>query len=199
MIRNDNQYRQALQRRAELKRKLDEKREKYSGIEAAIITAGLELELKQIMEDLKEFSLLRFMELNDAVMGPLQRPILLDQISDLLLKLRLASGLTQTQFAKDLGWKQSNISRFENENYGSHTVSKVVEYASALGIWLKVIPSITDEPEGYMYESERESASSSIEYSKSQASTFLSKPIQFEGATHKGNIERAYQEIDTTI
>jgi transcriptional regulator with XRE-family HTH domain len=82
----------------------------------------------------------------------LNKPILIDNISELLSKLRIAANLSQHEMADKLGWEQSNLSRFENENYNSQTISKIVEYVSALGVWLHITPSLTEEikPENKM-------------------------------------------------
>jgi transcriptional regulator with XRE-family HTH domain len=83
--------------------------------------------------------------------------------------------------AELLGWEQSNLSRFENENYSSQTISKIVEFASALGIYLHVTPSLTEEPEqpqtqpkiGQINLEETTSTSSeSLQFEKSDIDTY---------------------------
>lgn len=199
MIRNNNQMKLATSRRDMLEQKLIEYRSNYSGIEAEIMTSALKLELKQIREDVIEYGLLHLMSLEDAVEGPLQKPMLLDQISDILTKLRLASGFTQTELASELGWEQSNVSRFENENYGSHTVSKVVEYASALGIWLKVIPSLTDELETFAFRKDKDIAPTTVDFISTQESTSQPKSTWPERTTHSGTIANVYRVQEATI
>ena len=56
-----------------------------------------------------------------------------------LIAMRTAAGKTQEQMAELLGTKKSSISRLESMNSDSSpTLSRIEEYASALGYRLKV-------------------------------------------------------------
>ncbi|HCS40669.1 MAG TPA: hypothetical protein DIW44_13940 [Anaerolineaceae bacterium] len=101
---------------------------------------------KNTLEDqIIEYQFLTNSNFKESIDNLLNKPFLLDNIGELLAKIRIASKLSQTEMANRLGWEQSNLSRFESENYSSQTISKIVEYASALGVWLHVRPSITEQ------------------------------------------------------
>jgi len=53
--------------------------------------------------------------------------------------------------AEKLGWQQPNLSRFESENYSSQTIAKITEFVGILGIYLHVMPSITEEPRNIIF------------------------------------------------
>lgn len=145
MIRNDKQLKGARDYVLELQSEIDELRSQYSGIEAKIFSNALELDIQRLEKEIRDYTQLRMLSLEEAVEDVLREPILVDNIGDLLTKLRIAKGWTQKKLADSLGWKQPNISRFENENYSSQTVSKIVEYASELGVWLHVSPSMEEK------------------------------------------------------
>lgn len=199
MIRNDNQLIQLTERKKELEQEIEEIRTQYSGIEADILATGLELEVSQIKEDAREYCLLRMMTLAEAVQGPLQRPFLIDHVSDLLSKLRIASGKTQTELASILGWKQSNVSRFESENYSAHSLSKVIEYASTLGIWLHVIPALTDELDTIDFYSREGVTSSGITSTSFRIQGTVSAPPKHDSNTHSGITSNVFQGNEVVV
>jgi transcriptional regulator with XRE-family HTH domain len=118
----------------------------YTGIQYEFYVQPLIIEMQELDKRINEFKKLTYLPFEQAIGDVLSTPVLIDNISELLVKLRIASKKTQAEMAKQLGWKQSNLSRFENENYSAQTISKIVEFASAMGIYLHVIPSITEEP-----------------------------------------------------
>jgi transcriptional regulator with XRE-family HTH domain len=99
------------------------------------------------LDKIIEYKKLKELPFTDAITSLLSRPVLIDNIGELLAKLRIAAKLSQSDIAQRLGWQQSNLSRFESENYNSQTINKIVEYASLLGVWLHVQPSLTEEAE----------------------------------------------------
>jgi transcriptional regulator with XRE-family HTH domain len=101
-------------------------------------------EEEELKEEIEEYRIIREVNLEEAVSGILSEHVLIDNIGPLLAKLRIAAKMTQEDLANELGWEQSNLSRFENESYSSQTIGKVVEYTSALGVWLLVKPSLSD-------------------------------------------------------
>jgi transcriptional regulator with XRE-family HTH domain len=144
MIKNDNQLTETIRQLRELEQYAESLEEQYSGAELRLMLAGIERQLQDIKREVDEYQELRQLTLEEAVSGRLQRGTHVEQLGDLLARLRVAAGLTQSQLAERLGWHQSNVSRFESENYSSQTLVKIVEYASALNVWLYVLPSLSD-------------------------------------------------------
>lgn len=146
MIRNDAQLRHAEDRLKEIYETIEQFAQLHSGRELRFFTDSLEQEAEERRAEIEEYLQLRDQTLEEAIQGVLREPSLLGNIGELLTKLRIAADLTQQELADRLGWHQSNLSRFESENYSSQTIAKVVEYATALGVWLHVSPSLTEEP-----------------------------------------------------
>lgn len=146
MIKNNTQLRRAQARLEKVRAQIASLQRRFSGIELEILTTPLSDEVKELEAEVMEFQELLELSLEEVVQGPLREPMLLDNIGELLAKLRIAAGLTQEELATQMGWQQSNLSRFESENYHSQTIAKVVKYAGSLGIWLHVSPSLTESP-----------------------------------------------------
>ena len=58
----------------------------------------------------------------------------LDQLPALLVKARVARGLTQRQLAEKLCLKEQQIQRYESGHYGRAGLKRLVEVADALGL-----------------------------------------------------------------
>lgn len=144
MIKNEMQLRQAQERCEDLRQIIEGLEQQYSGTRLRIMKSGFVEELTERREEIREYRRLRKLDLEAAIRGPLsERPMLLDNINEFLTKLRIAADLTQQEIAERLGWHQPNVSRFESEDYGGQTISKVVEYAGSLGVWLYVAASLS--------------------------------------------------------
>lgn len=61
-----------------------------------------------------------------------------------IIDLRKAAGLTQTQLAKMVGTKQSNIARIEDADYTGYTLKTLEKVTSALKarIEIKIVPMV---------------------------------------------------------
>lgn len=142
MIKNDNQLRRAQTRLRRVVELIDEYSNKYFGIELDIYTLPLVDEEEELRKEIFTYQELKELSFEDAMAGPLSEPVLIDNIGIVLTNLRIASKITQAEMANMLDWEQPNLSRFENENYSSQTIKKVVQYASTLGVYLNVFPSL---------------------------------------------------------
>jgi DNA-binding transcriptional regulator YiaG len=60
-----------------------------------------------------------------------------DDLSKSLVKARIAHGLTQQQFADQLGLKKQQIQRWEEDSYERTEFWRVIDVAEALGLSLK--------------------------------------------------------------
>lgn len=187
MIKSDSQLKNQWLRKKELEQEIRNTYDQYEGIEAKILAAGFEIELNVLNEEIREYGLLKTLTLQEAINGPLRRTLLLDHVSELLSKLRIAAGLSQSELAKELGWKQSNISRFESENYSSQTLSKIIEYASVLGVWLHVVPALTDEPAAIEFPPSEEIVFSQLFATAISKQGNIDKPVESDSDTHSGD------------
>lgn len=106
--------------------------QEYGNHELEMFAAPYNQELEKLYNEIEEY-----MAIKDGDISKIQ-PMLVEEIGSLLAKLRIAQNISQSEMVEILGWEQSNISRFENKNYGSQTVKKVAEYADALGVWLYI-------------------------------------------------------------
>lgn len=154
MIKNDKQLKHAQARLKEVRREIDELERQYSGLQLDIFRTPLVQEKEKREEEIEEYLQLRELSLEEAVVGPLKKPTLLGNVGELLAKLRIAAGLTQQELAERLDWHQSNLSRFESEYYSGQTVAKIIEYATSLGVWLHITPSLTEGPLQVSYRQE---------------------------------------------
>lgn len=155
MIKSDTQLARAERQVQELQQLVQEMSEQYSGFELELMTGGIEEQIQDIQNDIDEYRELKKLSFEEAVSTRLRQPILIEHMGELLAKLRLAAGLTQAQLAERLNWHQANVSRFEGENYSAQTLYKIVEYASALGVWLHIFPSLLNETQSaHWYKSE---------------------------------------------
>lgn len=144
MIKNNAQLERTKQRLRDIRIQAEELRKAHSDADLELRILPLLDEIEELTWEIAEYRLLRELPLEEIVKELLSAPALLDNIGQLLAKMRVGAGLTQSQIAELLDWRQSNVARFESENYTSHTVSKVLDYASALGVYLHVVPSMTE-------------------------------------------------------
>lgn len=149
MIKNIAQLNNAQTQIESARKKLEEYKQKYDAMKYDFYAAPLIKDIQNLEDEIQEYLKLTSLPFKIAVREVLSEPILLDNISDLLAKLRIAAKLTQSEMADLIGWEQPNLSRFENENYSSQTVSKIIEIVSALGVYLHVAPSFTEELEPF--------------------------------------------------
>ena len=56
----------------------------------------------------------------------------LDELPGILIRARIARGLTQAQLAERIGVKEQQIQRYEAEEYGSASLRRLIEISNAL-------------------------------------------------------------------
>jgi len=143
MIKNNAQLKSTERILDSIRQNIKEFSGKYSAAELDFYIGPLEIEVEELESQIEEYTKLIELPFEQAVKQ--LNPILLDNISELLAKIRISAKITQAEMAERLGWEQANLSRFENENYTSQTISKIIEFASSLGVWLHIIPTLTEE------------------------------------------------------
>jgi transcriptional regulator with XRE-family HTH domain len=152
MIKNDTQAKRTRSRLKRIREELKRLEEKYRGVELEFWAESLREDAAKLQEENREYELLKVVPFQVAVEGILQEPILLENVSELLTKLRIAAKKTQKEMAEELGWQQSNLSRFESEEYSSQTIGKISEYIEALNVWLYLTPALAEHPPRITYE-----------------------------------------------
>lgn len=131
MIRNDTEYRRAVERvRAEAARIQAQKDElKAMGLSRAQITRATDPLVSfhlQLVEEVQAYERLQRGEFDILTnLGGLGR---------LLISLRIAKGITQTELAERLGVHVSQISRDERNEYHGITLERAQRVLEALGV-----------------------------------------------------------------
>jgi DNA-directed RNA polymerase specialized sigma subunit len=134
VIRNENEYKEAIQRLRDEKKRLDAHR-------ATLAATGLsKTEIKRAMNPLRSFH----MQLEEEVeayerlkrgdFGELEN---LHGLGRTLVALRIALGLTQRELAERLCVDESQVSRDERNEYHSITVDRASRILDALRVHLK--------------------------------------------------------------
>ena len=151
MIKNDLQMNRAFARINKLLEEIADLELNPAGAETDFFASHLRKELEGLRAEVRQYNSLRTLPFDIAIDTQLREPVLLENVGSLLAKLRIAAKLSQAEMAKRLGWHQSNLSRFESDNYSSQTIAKISEYISALGVWLLVVPSLSERPTELTY------------------------------------------------
>ena len=130
MIKNERQYRITRAQADGLSRTLDGLRQGAEGVHPLIAKAQ-EDALRSQSEDLES-------ELRDyeSLLSGGFRPGDLQTIAELptmLIRARIAQGLSQKDLAKRLGLKEQQIQRYEATDYASASLTRIREVAGALG------------------------------------------------------------------
>jgi ribosome-binding protein aMBF1 (putative translation factor) len=134
MIRNDTEYQEALRRLEEGKSHLKAQQvelEKLDLSKAEIRrgTAPLRTFHLQLLEEVQSYERLR--------RGDKKELATYLQLGQLLIALRIASGLSQRELAERLGVHESQVSRDERNDYHGVTVERANRIIEALGFELR--------------------------------------------------------------
>jgi len=148
MIKNSRQLKISRKRILDIEKNIEQVKEKYKSSDDRDLFILPMLHEKKVIEDeINEFEKLSNISLENLIIEKFFVPQYIENIGECLSRLRIASKINQKDFAQVLGWQQSNLSRFESENYSGQTIKKIVEYSSALGILIKIYPVFIDEEE----------------------------------------------------
>jgi len=72
----------------------------------------------------------------------------LEELPTILIRARIARGLSQRQLAEALGLKEQQIQRYEAEEYASANLPRLAEVAKALGLNISEVAKLRVEPQG---------------------------------------------------
>ncbi|HBJ33212.1 MAG TPA: transcriptional regulator [Planctomycetaceae bacterium] len=143
MIRNEQEYREAVARLAAEKKRFDEHRQRL--IDDGVKAAGVERVMAPLIsfhEQLRE-EVEHYENLKRRKFPNLQN---LKGLGVLLVSLRIASGMSQRELAAKLEVHESQVSRDERNEYHGVTVDRAIKILDALG--LKLQTSVVEAPLG---------------------------------------------------
>jgi len=139
MITNDLQYRTAKTQADRLDRLVAELSDRPIDTDDGEVRRKLEVmavegQLQELRGQLTEYDALRE---GRAPVGELSS---LDDLPRLLVRARIAAGLSQRSLAERLGLKEQQIQRYESTEYGSASLSRLRQVATALGLSETYVP-----------------------------------------------------------
>jgi ribosome-binding protein aMBF1 (putative translation factor) len=142
MIRNENEYREAVARLAEEKGRIKAQQAelKKMGLKANEIKRAIDpirsfhLQLEEEVQSYERLKRGEFDELSD-----------LRGVGHLLISLRIAKGLTQRELAERLGVHESLISRDERNEYHGITLDRAARMLDVLGVELRSTVVVQDQ------------------------------------------------------
>ncbi len=144
MIRSESEYKEAVGRLAEERKRLTEHRVRLkeaglSGEEIKRVIDPMEsfhLQLKEEVESYERLKRQEFDELDN-----------LRGLGQLLIALRIAQGIPQRELARRLGVHESQVSRDERNEYFGITLERAVKVLDALNVRLRTRVEIDNSPE----------------------------------------------------
>ena len=134
MITNERQYRVTKSQLQKLE-KSDPgdtaSKERLDARLRAAVRDGLQSQIDELQEQVTEYERLKESSISDLKLGSL------DELPSVLVKARVAQGLTQKDLARRLGMKEQQIQRYETTRYRSASFQRIMQVADALGIELQ--------------------------------------------------------------
>ncbi len=134
MITNERQYRITKKQRKKLRNAMDS----FDIKESMELTKSPVLARAELEALASEFEILseqvRAYEALKSGTIVILKAATLDELPDILIRARIAKGLSQRQLAKVLGVKEQQIQRYESERYSSASFRKLVQVSNALEI-----------------------------------------------------------------
>jgi transcriptional regulator with XRE-family HTH domain len=140
MIKNERQYRLTRSQLDRFRGVLDELRErpvaKGEELRRQVELAAVDAQVRELTAELEEYDNLRT---GKADVGPIDS---LDDLPRVLIRARIASGLTQRDLAERLGMPEQQVQRYEANDWSTASLGRLREVAKVLGIAIR--PSIPD-------------------------------------------------------
>ena len=133
MIKNERQYRLTKAQAERFAQTLDGLRRRHGDTEGAhplIAKAqeeALRSQIADMEEDLREYESLKSGEF------PMDELNAVAELATVLIKARVAQGLSQKDLAERLGLKEQQIQRYEATDYASASLARIKEVVNALG------------------------------------------------------------------
>ncbi len=140
MIRNENEYQEAVRRLREEQERLAEHRKRLEEMDLSADEVNRVIDpLRSFHEQLRE-EVESYERLKRGELGELQN---LHGLGTMLVALRIALGLTQRELAERLGVHESQVSRDERNEYHAITVDRASRILDVLGVELR---SVFEQP-----------------------------------------------------
>jgi transcriptional regulator with XRE-family HTH domain len=132
MIRNDRQYKISRARAGEFAELLDARTKARSQDEwSDVETAAVQSQLDELRDEIDEYEKLKAGNITSFQIDSLE------ELPIVLVKARIASGLTQKELADKLGIKEQQIQRYEQNDYAGVSIDRVREIVKALNVSVK--------------------------------------------------------------
>ncbi len=116
--------------------------------------SGIASDLAHLRAELQEYEDFRAGKIHEVTVESL------DELPDILIRARIASGLTQRELAEDLDLKEQQIQRYEATRYKSASLTRVISVARALEIAVHIQATL---PNGAEFRARRERDNVEIE------------------------------------
>ena len=135
MIKNERQYKYTCSKLQDFKKDLEQIKKQYKDDEQGLklFSHGYIEHVSQLQKDIHTYE-----EMQNK---PLPKEFIirsLSQINKYLVWLRLGRNMTQTQLAKLVKCKQSDISRLEKDNYSKFSLNTLLKIVNALGSKIEI-------------------------------------------------------------
>jgi DNA-binding Xre family transcriptional regulator len=130
MIKNEKQYRISKRKSGELADAIDRINNdlKKDPLRKEILTTSLIMAKQDI-----EKEILAYEKLKKNTIGKLKERLFSD-LPSLLTEYKIKSGLTQKEFAAQLGIKEQQLQRYEADNFRSVTFKNLLRFLEAVGL-----------------------------------------------------------------
>lgn len=131
MIANDRQYRVTRAAAREFEEglaRLDETEANRPPEMRALMRAAMESQLEDLRGQLAAYE-----DLRDGRVRVLEMDSL-DDLPDVLIRARVAAGLTQKELAQRLGLRESQVQRYETTRYAGASLARLQTVAATLGV-----------------------------------------------------------------
>ena len=134
MIKNERQYRITRAQVERFSQTLDRLRQRSGETEGVhpLIAKAQEDALKSQLADLK--GELREYDSLKSGKFPVDELSVVAKLATVLIKARIAQGLSQKDLAERLGLQEQQIQRYEATDYASASLTRIKEVVSALGV-----------------------------------------------------------------
>jgi len=144
MIRNEKEYREAVER-------VGQEKERLARQEAELVAIGLEpAEIKRALDPIRSFhqqleeEIASYERLKRGEFDEIEN---LRGLGQLLVSLRIAAGLTQRQLAQRLGVHEAQVSRDERNEYHGITLDRAAKILESLGARVRTrVECVEHEP-----------------------------------------------------
>lgn len=139
MIKNERQYRITKAQAARFSKALDNLRHQPNPELHPMIARAqqdaLRSQLADLDNELREYESLKSGDF------PMESLKVVSEVPSVLIKARIATGLSQRDLAERVGLKEQQIQRYEATDYATANLARIMEVVSALGTAVERPPS----------------------------------------------------------